>query len=156
MKLWKLPEVLSTSDLYLGAHLIIPELLAEHDQHVLVFNHSFIWPIEWNSQFQRVGDVTDLRHGSVLLGVRIICAQLVELTIACVPGTTLCGYLGTWICGSLGCQNARIDVQVFVCRRFFWSYPWRSAAVDTNNIQKAIEYGPVEIVDLPMKNCDFP
>ena len=46
-------------------------------------------------QFQRVGAVTDLRHGSVLLGVRIICAQLVELTIACVPGTTLCGYLGT-------------------------------------------------------------
>jgi hypothetical protein len=26
-------------------------------------------------QFQRVGAVTDLRHGSVLLGVRIICAQ---------------------------------------------------------------------------------
>ena len=46
-------------------------------------------------QFQRVGAVTDLGHGSVLLGVRIICAQLVELTIACVPGTTLCGYLGT-------------------------------------------------------------
>ena len=24
------------------------------------------------------------------------------------------------------------------------------------NIQKAMENGPVEIVDFPMKNCDFP